>query len=155
LFFYVIGGAKQRATNVLWTLKAKEQSKERKKRKSDILFQILSLEPFIATILCSFLIHFEWFQRLKMCYLKIYKTCFKWKVKTIIVEELKLENHIEHLWKNSKHNPLHFERAYLVHFPIDCNVFYIFGYARWRSTNFFKFQKEQTMVKRVRMIQNC
>jgi hypothetical protein len=35
-----------------------------------------------------------------MCYLKI---CLKWKVKKTIVEELKLQNHIEHLWKNPKH----------------------------------------------------
>ncbi len=36
---------------------------------------------FLTTISCSFLIHFERFQRLQMRYLKIYKTCVKWKVK--------------------------------------------------------------------------
>jgi len=35
----------------------------------------------LTTISCSFLIHFEWFQRLQMRHLKIYKTCLKWKVK--------------------------------------------------------------------------
>jgi hypothetical protein len=35
----------------------------------------------LTTISCSFLIHFSWFQRLQMCYFKIYKTCLKWKVK--------------------------------------------------------------------------
>jgi hypothetical protein len=34
----------------------------------------------LATISWSFLIHFEQFQRLQMRYLKIYKTCLKWKV---------------------------------------------------------------------------
>ncbi len=60
----------------------------------------------LATISCSFLIPFEQFQRLRMRYLKIYKTCLKWKVKKTIVEELKLQNHNEHLWKYPKHNPL-------------------------------------------------
>jgi hypothetical protein len=92
---------------------------------------------FLATISCSFLIHFERFQRLQMCYFKIYKTCLKWKVKKIIIEELKLQNHIEHLWKNPKHNPLHFERAYFTHFPLDYNIFYRFGYARWKITKLF------------------
>ncbi len=76
-----------------------------------------------TTISCSFLIHFEWFQRLQMHYLKIYKTYSKWKVKKIIVEKLKLQNHIKHLWKNPKHNPLYFERAYPAHFPLDYNIF--------------------------------
>jgi hypothetical protein len=76
-----------------------------------------------TTISWSFLIHFERFHRLQMCSLKIYKTCLKWKIKKTIVEKRKLQNHIEHLWKNPKHNPVHFERAYLVHFPLDCNMF--------------------------------
>jgi hypothetical protein len=33
-------------TNVFWTFKAKEQSRKHMKRKSDILSQILSLDPF-------------------------------------------------------------------------------------------------------------
>jgi hypothetical protein len=110
---------------------------------------------FLTTISCLFLIHFEQFQRLQMCYFNIYKTYLKWKVNKTIVKELKFQNHIEHLWKNSKHNPLHFERAYLVHFPLYCSIFYIFGYARWRITKKFKFQKRQTMDKRVIMIQYC
>ncbi len=57
------------------------------------------------------------------------------------VEELKLQNHIEHLWKNPKHNPLHFERAYLAHFPLDCNMFYRFEYAKWRTTKLFEVSK--------------
>jgi len=40
--FYVIGSAKQGATNGFWTSKAKEQNKKRKKRKNDIL----PLDPF-------------------------------------------------------------------------------------------------------------
>ncbi len=153
--FYVIGSAKPRTTNVLWTSKKKEQNREHRKRKSDILPQILSLDPplLLTIISCSFLIHFEQFQRLQMCYLKIHKTYLKWKIKKIIVEELKLQNHIGHLWKNPKHNPLHFKRAYLAHFPLDCNFFYRFGYIRWRLQNWFKFQKEKTMDKRVIMIQ--
>jgi hypothetical protein len=38
IVFYVIGSAKHKATNFLSTSKAKEQNKERRKRKSDILF---------------------------------------------------------------------------------------------------------------------
>ncbi len=45
---YVIGSAKQKATNVLWTSKAKEQSIKGKNRKSDILSQILSLNPLTS-----------------------------------------------------------------------------------------------------------
>jgi hypothetical protein len=36
---------------------------------------------FLSTISCSFLIHFEWFQKLQMRYFRIYKTCLKSKVK--------------------------------------------------------------------------
>jgi hypothetical protein len=43
--------------------------------------------------------------------------------------------------KKSKHDPLHFKRAYLVHFPLHCCVFYIFGYARWRITKKIKNSK--------------
>jgi hypothetical protein len=88
----------------------------------------------LATISCSFLIHFSRFWKLQMCYLKIYKTCLKWKFKKAIVEKLKLQNHTKHLWKNPKHNPIHFERAYLAQFPLDYSIFYRFGYTRWRIT---------------------
>jgi hypothetical protein len=102
----------------------------------------VSRPPLLLRIIsCSFFIHFEWFQRLQMQYLKIYKICLKWKIKKIIVEQLKLQNHIEHLWKNPKHNPLHFKRAYLAHFPLDCSIFYIFGYSRWRITKLFSVSK--------------
>jgi len=43
--FYVIGSAKWKATNVLLTSKAKEQNKKSWKKKSDILSQILLLNP--------------------------------------------------------------------------------------------------------------
>jgi hypothetical protein len=71
-----------------------------------------------------------------MRYVKIYKTYLKINIKKTIVEELKLQNHIEHLWKDPKHNPLHFERAYLAHFPLDWSVFYKFEYASWRTKLF-------------------
>jgi hypothetical protein len=38
-------------------------------------------------------------------------------------------------------NPLHFERAYLAHFPLNCSVFYKFGYAKWRTTKLFLISK--------------
>jgi hypothetical protein len=60
------------------------------------------------------------------------------KNKNKIVEELKLQNHTEHL---SEHDPLHFKRAYLVHFPLDCSIFYRFGYARWMITKLLKVSK--------------
>jgi hypothetical protein len=43
--------------------------------------------------------------------------------------------------KKSKHNPLHFKREYLVHFPLDYNVFYKFGYGRWRITKLLEVSK--------------
>ncbi len=55
--------------------------------------------------------------------------------------------------KKSKAQPPHFERAYLVRFPLDCNIFYRFGLPSGGLQNSFKFQKEQTMDKRVIMIQ--
>jgi hypothetical protein len=64
------------------------------------------------------------------------------KSKKKIVEKLKLQNHTKHLWKNPKHNPLHFERTYLVHFPLDCNIFYRFGYAKWNITKLFEVFKK-------------
>jgi Na+/melibiose symporter-like transporter len=97
--FNVIGSAKQRTTNVLGTSKAKEQSKECKKRKNDILSQILSLDPllFLTIISCSFFIHFERFQKLQMRYFKIYNFKKKLKVKKKIVEKFKLQSHTERL----------------------------------------------------------
>jgi hypothetical protein len=44
--------------------------------------------------------------------------------------------------KKSKAQPLHFERAYLAHFPLDCNVFYKFGYTMWRTTKLLQILKE-------------
>jgi hypothetical protein len=43
--------------------------------------------------------------------------------------------------KKSKHNPLHFKRAYLVHFPLNCSIFCSFGYARWRIIKLFGVSK--------------
>jgi hypothetical protein len=115
--FYVIGSTKQRATNVLWTLKAKEQSRKHKKIKSDILSQILSLNPFAYSNYILFISHSFWtiWKATNVLSQNLYNL-FKVKNKNRIVEELKLQNHTEHLWKNPKHNPPHFEKAYLVHF---------------------------------------
>jgi hypothetical protein len=55
--------------------------------------------------------------------------------------------------KKSKAQPIHFEKAYLAHFPLNCSIFYEFGYANGGLQNCFKFQKEQTVDKRVIMIQ--
>jgi hypothetical protein len=43
--------------------------------------------------------------------------------------------------KKSKTQPLHFERAYLANFPLDCSIFYKFGYARWRTIKLFEVSK--------------
>jgi hypothetical protein len=43
--------------------------------------------------------------------------------------------------KFPKHNTLHFEGAYLAHFPFNCSIFYRFGYARWMTTKLFKVSK--------------
>jgi hypothetical protein len=43
--------------------------------------------------------------------------------------------------KQPKHNPLHFEMAYLAHFPLDWNVFYRFECAKWRTTKKFEVPK--------------
>jgi hypothetical protein len=132
---------KQGATNVFWTSKKEEQSRKRRKRKSDILFQILFLDPLISNYIL-FISHSFWkISKVTNHYFKIYKTCLKWKVKITIVEELKVQNHTKHLWKNPKHNPLHFEKAYLVHFPWDCSIIYKFGYARERTTKLFRVLK--------------
>jgi hypothetical protein len=56
------------------------------------------------------------------------------KVKKTILEELKLQNHTKHLGKIPKHNPFHFDMGYLIHSPLDCSVFYKFGYVRWGTT---------------------
>jgi hypothetical protein len=137
--FYVIGNAKWRATNVFWTSKTKEQSRKCRKRKNDILFQILSLGPPYFQQL--YLVHFSQFQRLHMHYLKIYKTCLKWKAKKTIVEKLKLQNNTKHLWKKLKHNHLHFERSYLAHFPLDGTFFTNLDALGGGLQNCFKFKK--------------
>jgi hypothetical protein len=43
--------------------------------------------------------------------------------------------------KKSKAQPLHSKRAYLVHFPLNCNIFYKFGYARRRTKKLFGVSK--------------
>jgi hypothetical protein len=43
--------------------------------------------------------------------------------------------------KFPKHNTLHFEGAYLAHFPFNCSIFYRFGYARWMTTKLFEVSK--------------
>jgi hypothetical protein len=43
--------------------------------------------------------------------------------------------------KKPKHNPLHFERAYFVNFPLNCSIIYRFGYAKWRITKLFEVSK--------------
>ncbi len=58
------------------------------------------------------------------------------------VEKLKLQIHTEHLWKIPKHNPLHFERAYLAHFLVDCNFFTNLDMLGGELQNCFKFKKE-------------
>jgi hypothetical protein len=40
--------------------------------------------------------------------------------------------------EKTKAQPLHFEGAYLAHFPLDLNVFYKFGCTKWRNTIFKK-----------------
>jgi len=45
------------------------------------------------------------------------------------------------LTKKPKHNPLHFERAYLAHFPLYWSVFYRFGCAKWKITKLLKVPK--------------
>ncbi len=122
-----------------FNLKSKgTKQKMQKKKEWYFVSNFVSRPPLLATIIsCSFFIHFEWFQRLQMRYFKIYKKHLKWKIKKTIVEELKLQNHTKHFWKYLKHNPLHFERAYFVHFPLNCSVFYNFGYVTCRTTKLF------------------
>jgi hypothetical protein len=43
--------------------------------------------------------------------------------------------------KKSKAQPLHFERAYFAYFPLDCNIFLKFGYAKWGTTKLFSISK--------------
>ncbi len=57
--------------------------------------------------------------------------------------------------KKSKAQPLHFEREYLAHFPLDCSIFIDLDTPSGALQNCFKFQKELTMDKRVIMIQYC
>jgi hypothetical protein len=78
---------------------------------------------------------------MRYSYLKIYKNILKWKIRKKLVEELKFQNHTKHLWKNPKHNPLHFEKAYLAHFPLDCNFFTYLDMLGGGLQNCLKFQK--------------
>jgi len=59
-FFNVIGSTKPKATNVFWTLKAKEQNIKHSKKKSDILSQILSLDPFTSSNYILLIFHSFW-----------------------------------------------------------------------------------------------
>ncbi len=139
-FFLCHWKRKTKSYNCFLNLKSKGTKQRTQEMKELYFVSNFVFKPplLLATISFSFLIHFERFQRLQMRYFKICKTCLKWKVsKKIIVEELKLQNHTEHLWKNSKHNPLHFERAYFVHFQLNCSIFYRFEYAKWRITKLF------------------
>jgi hypothetical protein len=43
--------------------------------------------------------------------------------------------------KKSKSQPPSLERAYLAHFPLDSNIFNIFGYVRWKITKLFEVSK--------------
>jgi hypothetical protein len=116
----------------------------------------VSRPPLLRTIIsCSFLIHFEWFQRLQMRYLKIYKTCLKWKVKKTIGEELKLQNILNTYEKIQSTTPFTLKGCILLSFHYIVTFFSRFGYPSGGLQNFFKFQKEQTMDKTIIMIQYC
>jgi len=43
---------------------------------------------------------------------------------------LKFQNHIEHLWKKSKHKPHYFEKAYLTYLSSDWSIFYRFHFSK-------------------------
>jgi hypothetical protein len=105
---------------------------------NDILSQILCLNPLYFQQL--YFAHFSFilndFKGYK-CVISKYINFFKIKIFKNIVEELKLQNHVEHLWKNPKHSPLDFDKAYLAHFPLDCSIFYKYGYAKWKTTILF------------------
>jgi len=116
----------------------------------------VSRPPLLPTIIsCSFLLHFEWFQRLKMRYLKIYKTCLKWKVKKTIGEELKLQNILNTYEKIQSTTPFTLKGRILFSFHYIVAFFSRFGYPSGGLQNCFKFQKEQTMDKTIIMIQYC
>jgi hypothetical protein len=96
--FYVIGSAKQKTTNVLGTSKTKEQSRECRKRKSDTLSQILSLDPLYFQEL--YLAHFSFILNNFKGYKCAISKCIKLVLNNNnnkIVEELKLQNHTKHL----------------------------------------------------------
>jgi len=90
-----------------WNLISKKiKQKVQQKKEWYFVSNFVFRPPLLLTIIsCSFLINFEWFQRLQMHYFKIYKTFWKSKLKETIVEELQLQNHTKHLWKNLEHNP--------------------------------------------------
>jgi hypothetical protein len=43
--------------------------------------------------------------------------------------------------KKPEHNPLHFERAYLVHLSLDWSISYRLECTRWRTTKLFEVLK--------------
>jgi len=60
----------------------------------------------LTTISCSFFIHFEQSQRLQMCYLKIYKTCLKWKVNFFFFTDLDmLGGGLQYCFKFKRNKP--------------------------------------------------
>jgi len=60
-----------------------------------------------------------------------------------IVEELKRQNHTEHLWKKPKHNPLHFWKGISCSFTIrlEC-IFTDLDASGGGLQNCLKFQKQ-------------
>jgi hypothetical protein len=67
--------------------------------------------------------------------------------KKTIVKKLKFQNHIKHLWKKSKHNSLHFQKAYFAHLLlIRLERFLTDLDAQGGGLqNCLKFKKQQTM----------
>jgi hypothetical protein len=87
-------------------------------------------------ISCSFLHQFEHFLLSWTCHLKLYKNKLKCKDNRVTSKDLKLENakwsyvptHI------MPHDPLHLEKAHLVHFFINLNDFCCIRCAKWKAT---------------------
>jgi hypothetical protein len=144
---------KTKSYKCFWTSKTKEQNRKRRKRKWYFVLKcVFRHYLFLAITSCSFFTHFEWFQRLQMCYFIIYKNLFKVKRQKIVIKELKLQNHTKQWWKKPKDDPLHFERAYLAHFPLDWAFFIDLDVPSEGLQNCFNFQKWLTMDKKVIMI---
>jgi hypothetical protein len=88
-----------------------------------------------------------------MRYLKIYETCLKWKVKKIIVEKLKLQIILNTYEKIQSTTPFTLKGHILFIFHWIVAFFTYLDTLGGGLQNCFKFQKEQTMDKRVIMIQ--